>query len=116
MMRIHRAKMPELIELCKRNILDFLESAEILNKSDNTVHASILVGFALEEYGKIMILEDALKKHNDPVVVDRCKFTNHDFKEQKYGHVLIPNTEKSRLVVSRKVLANRFCSNLRAVK
>jgi hypothetical protein len=96
-MRIPRSKIQQGIEFCKGNILNFLESAEILNKADRTIHASILVDFALEEYGKTMVLEDVLKQHHDPVIIDRGEFINHTKKEQKVWTRLDPKYRKIKV-------------------
>lgn len=83
-MKIPRVKMQEGIDLCKKNVNDFLDSAEILNNARRTLHAFILAEFALEEFGKIQILKEALEKNNsDPVEVNRHELLHHPSKEKQ---------------------------------
>jgi hypothetical protein len=83
-LKIPRGKMQEGIDLCKKNVNDFLDSAEVLNNAHRTLHAFILAEFALEEYGKIQILKEALEEtNNDLVEVNRHDLLHHQHKEKE---------------------------------
>jgi AbiV family abortive infection protein len=90
-MKIPRAKMQEGIDLCKKNIHNFLDSAEILNQAHKTLHAFILAEFALEEFGKIQILKKGFEKSvADPIEVNRHDFIDHSEKEKEAWKQLDP--------------------------
>ena len=90
-MKIPRAKIQEGIDLLKININDFLDTAEILNKENKTLHAFIAAEFALEEFGKIQILKEAFdKNNNDPVEVKGRYYKSHPDKEEKAWEILDP--------------------------
>jgi AbiV family abortive infection protein len=79
------------IDLCKKNVNDFLDTAEILNKANRTLHAFIAAEFALEEFGKIQILKEVFEKNNsDPVEVNGHYFRSHPDKEEKAWEELDP--------------------------
>ena len=80
---IPRAKVQEGIDLCKKNIYVFLETAENLIKSDNLNHAAILLEFGIEEFGKILLLKDEYTKDTDPVQVPDIVFRNHKHKSER---------------------------------
>jgi AbiV family abortive infection protein len=90
-MKIPRAKMQDGIDLCRKNVNDFLDTAEILNKAHRTLHAFIAAEFALEEFGKIQILKEAFEKSSsDPVVVNGYYLKRHPDKEEKAWEELDP--------------------------
>ena len=96
---IPQAKFVEGVDKIKGNIVSFLESAEILLKHNKLDHSAILAEFAIEELGKILMLQD--EYHNtlsDPVKVpkpilrshrgksDRAwQYLNRDFKMSSMG-------------------------------
>ncbi|MCJ7632065.1 AbiV family abortive infection protein [Candidatus Bathyarchaeota archaeon] len=86
---IPRAKIPEGIDRCKKNIADLLEDARLimeterLGEAERLGHAYISVQFALEELGKILVLRDKLKKDlND----DPLKFLKKGHHDGFYDH------------------------------
>jgi AbiV family abortive infection protein len=90
-MRIPRARIQEGIDLCKKNVNDFLDTAEILNKTHRSLHAFIAAEFALEEFGKIQILKEAFEDSNsDPVEVNKRYWIRHPDKEEKAWEELDP--------------------------
>ena len=83
-MRIPRVRIQEGVDLCKKNVNDFLDTAEILNKTHRTLHAFITAEFALEEFGKIQILKEAFEDSNsDCVEVNKRYWISHPDKEEK---------------------------------
>jgi AbiV family abortive infection protein len=80
---IPRAKIQEGVNLCKKNIFSFLNTAESLLESDNLNHAAINVEFAIEEFGKILILKDEYGKGTDPVQVPDDVFTSPKHKPER---------------------------------
>lgn len=80
---IPRAKIDTGIDLCKKNIEVFLDTAQILLKNGNLNHAAINVEFAIEEYAKILMIKDAYKANSDPVKVDMNAFRHHLKKSER---------------------------------
>lgn len=80
---IPRAKIQEGVSLCKKNISLFLDTAERLIESDNLNHAAINVEFAIEEFGKTLMLKDEYGKGTDPVQVPDGVFTSHKHKPER---------------------------------
>lgn len=60
-MKIQRTVLEEGVELCKKNILDYLEEARVIAETGSLNHAYVLVQFAIEELGKALCLEDELR-------------------------------------------------------
>jgi AbiV family abortive infection protein len=76
--------MQEGIDLCKSNITHFLDDAKILMKEGSAENAYVLVQFGIEEWGKIIMLKEALSNSDsDPVLVDNTVFTSHKGKTEK---------------------------------
>lgn len=82
-LEIPRKKMQNGINLCKENIRIFLETAEKLVESGNLNHAAINIEFAIEEFGKILLLKDEFAKGSDPVQVPRNLVTTHIGKSER---------------------------------
>lgn len=80
---IPRTKIQEGVDLCKRNIFVFLDTAESLLESGNSNQAAINVEFAIEEFGKILMLRDEYGKGTDPVQVPDNVFTSHKQKSER---------------------------------
>lgn len=89
--KIPRSKFQEGIELCKKNILNFLQSARGIINEGRLNHAYVNVQFAVEELGKIIMLKEALRKStHDPILVNEEVFTNHKGKSEKAWTFLDP--------------------------
>lgn len=81
--------MQEGIDLCKKNILDFLEDARLLIERGRLNHAFVSVEFAIEELGKIVMLKEALTSSDaEPVLVEEDVFRKHRGKSKKAWTVL----------------------------
>lgn len=80
---IPRGKMQDGVNLCKKNIGVFLVTAENLVDSHNLNHAAIIVEFAIEEFGKILMLKDEFVKGSNPVQVPHNVLTNHIGKSER---------------------------------
>ncbi len=78
------SQVPQGIELCKQNIADFINDARIINEKGRLCHAYVSFEFALEEFGKIMMLKEALINSvvNDKIVVSK-DFFKHNRKCEK---------------------------------
>lgn len=86
---IPRKLMQNGIDLCKQNISDFLNDACLIIAQGRLNHAYVFVEFAIEELGKIIILEEALKSGiGDHVTVNEDVFTKHNQKSKKAWTVL----------------------------
>lgn len=86
---IPRAKMKEGIDLCKSNILDYLKDARLIMSDGRLNHAYVSVQFAIEEFGKIVMLKDALMAStNDIVTVKGSVFTSHKGKSPNAWRIL----------------------------
>ena len=79
---IPREKMQQGIKLCKENIHVFLETAEKLVDSGNLNHAAINIEFAIEEFGKILMLKDEFAFGSNPVQLP-SNFRNHKGKSER---------------------------------
>jgi AbiV family abortive infection protein len=80
---IPKSRVHDGVDLCKKNIFIFLETAETLIKSGNLNHAAINLGFGVEEYGKILMLKDEFAKSTDPMQVPETVFKNHKNKSER---------------------------------
>ena len=89
---IPRVEMPKGIELCKKNVLDFLNDAKIIVGENRIGHAYISVQFALEELGKILIFRDKMENdRSDPLVITKKEaFSNHAAKTDRAWKFLDP--------------------------
>jgi len=89
---IHKAKQPQIIpkekmdegiNLCRKNALEFLDSAEILIEAGKSKYGIILFQFAKEEIGKLALLRDAVNDSSELISVPEDVFTNHSTKDRK---------------------------------
>ncbi len=88
---IPKNRFPEGIQLCKDNIADFLSDARNVLANGKPYHAYILFEFALEEFGKIIMLKEARDDPNNKTnaaQVPEHVFTNHRGKCDKAIDVL----------------------------
>lgn len=81
--KIPKSQMQEGIDLCIKNIADYLLDARIIAKDGRLHHALISAEFAIEELGKMLLLKESLAKGNDPVEIDVKKFCSHPKKANK---------------------------------
>jgi AbiV family abortive infection protein len=93
---IPRAKMPEGIDLCKKNIIESLNDARLIIAEGRLSHAYISVQFALEKLGKILIFREKLEKDSsDPLVIKHKEaFKSHSGKTEKVWKFLDPKFKK----------------------
>lgn len=95
---VPRVRMQEGIEKCRGNIKDYLEDACIIAKTGRLYHAIISLEFALEEFGKILLLKEALDTDtSDALEIDDNEFCNHNRKAEKALKILDP-TQKYRVL------------------
>jgi len=88
---IPRKLMQKGIEVCKRNITDFLADANLIMAEGRINHAYVMVEFAIEEFGKIKMIKDAFNSDlNDPFRVKGAVFGDHKGKSEKAWEVLDP--------------------------
>ena len=82
--------MLEGINLCKRNISDYLRDARVIIEKGNLNHAYVSVQLSLEEFGKIIMLRETLSDNEskDVIPVKENVFTNHIGKSEKAWNVL----------------------------
>lgn len=89
--KIPRSRMQEGIDLCKKNILDYLQDARAIAKEKRLHHATISAEFAIEELGKILLLKQSLENNSDPVEIDGEKFCSHRYKaNEAWDKILDP--------------------------
>ena len=93
---IPRKLMQKGIDLCKANIADFLNDAKLIMAEGRMNHAYIMVEFAIEEIGKIVMIKEAFDQDpHDPFRVKGEVFGTHRGKSEKAWEVLDP---KFRLI------------------
>lgn len=86
---VPRKQMQEGIDKCKCNITDYLSETELLMSQGKLNHAVILVEFAIEEFGKILVIKRAFDlDSNDPIRISAKKFYDHERKTKKAWTVL----------------------------
>ena len=88
---IPKSTFPVGLQLCKENISDFLNDARNILTNGKPYHAYISFEFALEEFGKIIMLKEALSEPNNTTInaqVDEIVFTSHRDKCNKAIAVL----------------------------
>lgn len=96
-MNIPRNKFKEGIELCKRNVLDYLNEARMVAQKGSLHHAYVNVQLAIEETGKALWLKDELQNGSfDPVNVPDVVFgknggKSHWKKFNRASKMLNPN-------------------------
>ena len=85
--------MQEGIELCKRNIADYLRDARLIIEKGRLNHAYVSVQLSIEELGKIRMLKEALSDDNrskEVIPVKKSVFTSHRGKSEKAWKFLDP--------------------------
>lgn len=74
-LKIPRKLFQDGIDLCKRNVQNYLEEAKIIARKGFLHHAYVSVQLAMEETGKIIWLNEELKNSStDPVDVPNAIF------------------------------------------
>jgi AbiV family abortive infection protein len=88
---VPRARMQEGIEKCKGNIADYLKDACIIAETGRLYHAIISLEFALEEFGKIVLLKETLDNDkSDALKIDGNEFCSHNRKVERALKILDP--------------------------
>jgi hypothetical protein len=88
---IPRGMLQEGIGKCKDNINDFLSDAELIMSKGRLNHAYVLVEFAIEEFGKVIMIKEAFQSDpNDPFKIDGEVFGTHRGKSERAWTVLNP--------------------------
>jgi AbiV family abortive infection protein len=86
---IPKARIQEGIDLCKTNIIDFLNDAKLMIAEKRLNHAYVSIEFAIEEFGKAIMLRESLESSTtDPVIVRDSVFKSHKGKSEKAWSVL----------------------------
>lgn len=99
--KIPRKLVPEGIELCKKNVTEYLNDAKMILTRGNLCHADLSVQLAIEELGKAIILKEELEKSNgDSILVDEAIFG----KDGGRGHELKASTAWKMLDPTLKIL------------
>lgn len=80
---IPREKMEEGFDLCRKNVLDYLQDARLIIGEGRLNHALVSVQFSIEELGKIRMLREALNKSaQGNVLVKESVFKSHKGKSE----------------------------------
>jgi AbiV family abortive infection protein len=83
--------MQEGIEKCRGNIEDYLKDACIVAETGRLYHAIISLTFALEEFGKILLLKETLDTDtSDALKIDGYEFCTHNRKVERALKFLDP--------------------------
>jgi AbiV family abortive infection protein len=99
--RIPRRLVPKGIELCKKNVADYLDDARTIISKGRLCHAFLSVQLAIEELGKAIILKEEYERSgNDFILVDAAVFG----KDGGRGHKLKASKAWTMLDPSRKIL------------
>jgi len=94
--KIPRNIVQEGIDLCKKNVADYLDDARTIISKGRLCHAYLSVQLAIEELGKAVILKEEYQKSgNDPIPVDAAVFgkdggRGHKMKAAKAWEMLNP--------------------------
>ena len=93
------AEINEGMQILKRKVLSFLEDAEILARNNGQIsHYVGLYLYALEEFGKLLLLEDSLQSNgvNAQYSVDKGIFgRGDDSSKRRQAHKLIDRALKT---------------------
>jgi AbiV family abortive infection protein len=81
--KIPKEKIQGGIDLCKKNIVDYLKDARTIANEKRLYHAVISAEFAVEELGKILLLKHSLEKDSALVDIDGEEFCNHHKKAER---------------------------------
>jgi len=104
---VPRKLMQQGIDVCKRNITDFLADAKLIMDDGRINHAYVMVEFAIEELGKIIMIKEAYNSDlNDPFRVKGEVFGDHKGKSEKAWEVL---DKKYRLIFDEGVFEEGVC-------
>jgi AbiV family abortive infection protein len=88
---VKRCQLQDGIDLCKRNVSDFLNETETLISQGRPSHALIFAEFAIEELGKILVIKHAFNLDpNDPFKIMGKEFYDHETKSKNAWTVLGP--------------------------
>ncbi len=87
---IPKSRLQDGINRCKENVTDFLLDVRLIADAGRFDHAIISLEFALEEFGKALLLKEALKNKSDPVTINGVEFCNHDKKAKKALEIIDP--------------------------
>jgi AbiV family abortive infection protein len=83
--------MQEGIDKCKENIADYLKDAVIIADTGRLYHAIISLEFALEEFGKILLLKETMNNDkSDTVPINGNEFCNHNRKAERALKIIDP--------------------------
>jgi AbiV family abortive infection protein len=84
--------MQEGIEKCKNNITDYLKDASLIAQAGRYYHAIISLEFALEEFGKILLLKETMNNcKGDSININSNEFCSHDRKVERALKILDPS-------------------------
>jgi len=109
---VPRTRMQEGIEKCKGNIADYLKDACIIAETGRLYHAIISLEFALEEFGKILLLKETLNNdQGDPVEINGYEFCNHIKKVERALKILDP-LQKYRVLFETVVERGLFVAGM----
>jgi AbiV family abortive infection protein len=92
-----RADLQEGIEMCKENALEFIEDARIIAGTGKFHHAVISLEYALEEFGKALLLKEARDDNGKDKEVIINFYYNHNKKVER-ALDSIDNKENYRLM------------------
>ncbi len=91
---VPRTLMQDGINLCKKNILEYLNDSLIILEQKRFSHALISAEFALEELGKLLLLRENLRNtKTDFIIIDGKEFCSHDKKVNRALNFLDPKNE-----------------------
>ncbi len=80
---VQRKQFQEGIDLCKTNVANYHDETETLLSKGQVAHGLIFVEFAIEEFGKLMVIEKAFNKNtNDPFRIKSDDFYSHETKSK----------------------------------
>jgi AbiV family abortive infection protein len=86
-LKIPREMYRQGIDLCKKNVLDYLDEAETIAQKGHLQHAYVLVQLGIEETGKIVWLREEQQKNTaDPVCVPDVIFGKDGGKSHRKKH------------------------------
>jgi AbiV family abortive infection protein len=66
--KVPESLIKEGIDLCKSNIIDYLTEAKLIISQGRAYHAVISVEFALEEFGKLLLIKESAQNPVNGVV------------------------------------------------
>jgi len=81
---IPRSRVQQGIEYCRKNVLDFLDEARMIMSKGRLNHAYLSVHFAIEEFGKAAILNEAYRlSTDDPIPISAAVFGQNSQQSHK---------------------------------